>query len=289
MLKKGSLLSKGEQRNFIYLTIGNPSGYTIYGYSNDPFRIDRKTGAIDRIPYWEWEGADGIFRKWYLAEFYANDGNNYCYMTLRYDNPPERGMNAKNNLEIIASVSLVEGEMLSYHYYNYYYDSSRIDYGSPTRVTVPAMKKALGSTVKVTFTPPLPDICKKVKQVFTRSRKEGVVNAWEGNAYRVGYTRKGKYHQRHGLHCTGDPRWKFSLDYTSWQDRKGQRTYRGCGISIFPRLGWKLTRAYHHGHIEKYITHWLYRFPSKAPNGGLIRKYRLNLGVTSQLEAPYAA
>lgn len=289
MLKKGSLLSKGKPKNFIYLTIGNPSGYTIYGYSNDPFRIDRKTGAIDRIPYWEWEGADGIFRKWYLAEFYANDGNNYCYMTLRYDNPPERGMNAKNNLEIIASVSLVEGEMLSYHYYNYYYDSSRIDYGSPTRVTVPAMKKALGSTVKVTFTPPLLDIYKKVKQVFTRSRKEGVVNAWEGNAYRVGYTRKGKYHQRHGLHCTGDPRWKFSLDYTSWQDRKGQRTYRGCGISIFPRLGWKLTRACHHEHIEKYITHWLYRFPSKAPNGRLIRKYLLNLGVTSQLEVPYAA
>lgn len=154
MLKKDSLLSKGEQRNFIYLTIGNPSGYTIYGYSNDPSYIYRKTGAIDRIPYWEWEGADGIFRKWYLAEFYANDGNNYCYMTLRYDNPPEGDMNAKNNLEIIASVSLVEGEMLSYHYYNYYYDSSRIDYSAPTRVTVPAMKKALGSTVKVTFTPP---------------------------------------------------------------------------------------------------------------------------------------
>ena len=136
---------------------------------------------------------------------------------------------------------------------------------------------------------PPPHTNKKVKQVFTRSRKEGVVNAGEGNAYRVGYTRKGKYHQRHGLHCTGDPRWKFSLDYTSWQDRKGQRTYRGCGISIFPRLGWKLTRACHHGHIEKYITHWLYRFPSKAPNGRLIRKYLLNLGVTSQLEVPYAA
>lgn len=45
----------------------------------------------------------------------------------------------------------------------------------------------------------------------------------------------------------------------------------------------------HHEHIEKYITHWLYRFPSKAPNGRLIRKYLLNLGVTSQLEVPYAA
>lgn len=148
---------------------------------------------------------------------------------------------------------------------------------------------SLGKTLLVTFTPPLPDIYKKVKQVFTRSRKEGVVNAGEGNAYRVGYTRKGKYHQRHGLHCTGDPRWKFSLDYTSWQDRKGQRTYRGCGISIFPRLGWKLTRACHHEHIEKYITHWLYRFPSKAPNGRLIRRDHRNVGVTSQLEVPYAA
>lgn len=49
------------------------------------------------------------------------------------------------------------------------------------------------------------------------------------------------------------------------------------------------TSACHHEHIEKYITHWLYRFPSKAPNGGLIRKYLLNLGVTSQLEVPYAA
>lgn len=148
---------------------------------------------------------------------------------------------------------------------------------------------SLGKTLLVTFTPPLPDIYKKVKQVFTRTLREGVVNAWEGNAYRVGYTRKGKYHQRHRLHCTGDPRWKFSLDYTSWQDRKGQRTYRGCGIYIFPRFGWKITRACHHEHIEKYITHWLYRFPSKAPNGRLIRKYLLNLGVTSQLEVPYAA
>lgn len=152
------------------------------------------------------------------------------------------------------------------------------------------LRDMLGQVVYVTFDPPpLQDISKKVKQVFTRSRKEGVVNAGEGNAYRVGYTRKGKYHQRHGVHCTGDPRWKFSLDYTSWQNRKGQRTYRGCGISIFPRLGWKLTRACHHEHIEKYITHWLYRFPSKAPNGRLIRKYLLNLGVTSQLEVPYAA
>ena len=154
MLKKGSLLSKGEQRNFIYLTIGNPSGYDNYGYRNDPFYIEYKTGAIDRIPYWEWEGADGIFRKWYLTEFYAISGNNYCYMTLRCDNSPERGMNAKNNLKIIASVSLVEGETLSYYYYNYYYDSIHINYSSPSRVTVPAMKKALGSTVKVTFTPP---------------------------------------------------------------------------------------------------------------------------------------
>lgn len=56
MLKKGSLLSKGEQRNFIYLTIGNPSGYDNYGYRNDPSYIEYKTGAIDRIPYWEWEG-----------------------------------------------------------------------------------------------------------------------------------------------------------------------------------------------------------------------------------------
>lgn len=154
MLKKGSLLSKEGQRNFIYLTIGNPSGYTIYGYSNDHFYMDRKTGAIDRIPYWEWEGTDGIFRKWYLAEFYASSGNNYCHMTLRCDNPPERGMSAKNNLEIIASVSLVEGEMLSYHYYDYYYDRIIKDCGSPSYVIVSAMKKALGSTVKVTFTPP---------------------------------------------------------------------------------------------------------------------------------------
>lgn len=51
-------------------------------------------------------------------------------------------MNAKNNLKIIASVSLVEGETLSYYYYNYYYDSIRINYSSPSRVTVPAMKKS---------------------------------------------------------------------------------------------------------------------------------------------------
>ena len=218
------------------------------------------------------------------------------------------GYNRADNVGSLDALPWWSSEIEAMNYLAYYNMFKRTGFKAPDGVTVfvegypqsistdtwlngdpYSMDAEIGGIRYLTFAPPLPDIYKKVKQVFTRSRKEGVVNAREGNAYRVGYTRKGKCQQRHGLHCTGGPRWKISLDYTSWQDRKGQRTYRGCGISIFPRLGWKLTRACHHEHIEKYITHWLYRFPSKAPNGRLIRKYLLNLGVTSQLEVPYAA
>ena len=251
MLNKELLMGAKQGQRKVQLTIGAFTFPTgkAYGYN----RADN-VGSLDALPWWSSEIEAMNFLVYYTmfkrTSFKAPNG-----VTVFVEGYPQS----------ISSDSWLDGDPYS-------------------------MDGEIGGVRYLTFDPPpLQDISKKVKQVFTRSQKEGVVNAWEGNAYRVGYTRKGKYHQRHGLHCTGDPRWKFSLDYTSWQDRKGQRTYRGCGISIFPRLGWKLTRACHHEHIEKYITHWLYRFPSKAPNGRLIRRYLLNLGVTSQLEVPYAA
>lgn len=251
MLNKELLMGAKQGQRKVQLTIGVFTLPTgkVYGYN----RADN-VGSLDALPWWSSEIEAMNFLAYYTmfkrTSFKAPNG-----VTVFVEGYPKS----------ISSDSWLNGDLYS-------------------------MDGEIGGIRYLTFDPPpLQDISKKVKQVFTRSRKEGVVNAWEGNAYRVGYTRKGKYHQRHGLHCTGDPRWKFSLDYTSWQDRKGQRTYRGCGISIFPRLGWKLTRAYHHEHIEKYITHWLYRFPSKAPNGGLIRRDHRNVGVTSQLEVPYAA
>ena len=253
MLNKELLMRNTGGQQPVALTVGSyrvSSSHLYYGYGLGYF------GWLEPRPFW----------------------GNYTYLNeLRYDNKNNRTTCSMTDRSVDVTV-YVSG-----------YQDSPISSGESISGDPFSFAVKVGQTVYLTFDPPLLDIYKKVKQVFTRSRKEGVVNAWEGNAYRVGYTRKGKYHQRHGLHCTGDPRWKFSLDYTSWQDRKGQRTYRGCGISIFPRLGWKLTRTCHHEHIEKYITHWLYRFPSKAPNGRLIRRYRLNLGVTSQLEVPYAA
>lgn len=251
MLNKELLIGAKQGQRKVQLTIGAFTFPTgkAYGYN----RADN-VGSLDALPWWSSE----IEAMNYLA--YYN-----MFKKTSFKAPNGVTVFVEGYPQSISSDSWLNGDLYS-------------------------MDGEIGGIRYLTFDPPpLQDISKKVKQVFTRSQKEGVVNAWEGNAYRVGYTRKGKYHQRHGLHCTGDPRWKFSLDYTSWQDRKGQRTYRGCGISIFPRLGWKLTRACHHEHIEKYITHWLYRFPSKAPNGRLIRKYLLNLGVTSQLEVPYAA
>lgn len=254
MLNKELLMRNTGGQQPVALTVGRyriSGPYFYYGYDRGYI------GALAPVPFWD---------------------NNAHLSTLRYDNQNNRTTCAATDRSVNLTV-YISG------YQDSPISSGESISGDPFRFTV-----KVGQTVYLTFDPPpLQDISKKVKQVFTRSRKEGVVNAGEGNAYRVGYTRKGKYHQRHGLHCTGDPRWKFSLDYTSWQDRKGQRTYRGCGISIFPRLGWKLTRACHLEHIEKYITHWLYRFPSKAPNGELIRRDRCNLGVTSQLEVPYAA
>lgn len=253
-------LTVAFQEYHVVITVGYKKSIGIegYGYStknNAPY------GSIDRIPYWN--SPDVYLTK--LESTFINGNFSQDLLVT----------NEKHGL----SAMVVNGKSMRV------YDIEFRNTNPP-----PLVDSSLkGKEVRIKFTPPLPDISNKVKQVFTRSQKEGVVNAWEGNAYRVGYTRKGKYHQRHGLHCTGDPRWKFSLDYTSWQDRKGQRTYRGCGISIFPRLGWKLARAYHHEHIEKYITHWLYRFPSKTPNGGLIRRDHRNLGVTSQLEVSYAA
>lgn len=254
MLNKELLMRNTGGQQPVALTVGSyriSGPYFYYGYDRGHI------GALAPAPFWD---------------------NNAHLSTLRYDNQNNRTTCAATDRSITITV-----------YVSGYHDSP-IRSGESLFGDVFRLREKVGQTVYLTFAPPpLPDIYKKVKQVFTRSRKEGVVNAGEGNAYRVGYTRKGKYHQRHELHCTGGPRWKFSLDYTSRQERGGQCTYRGCGISIFPRLGWRLTRACHLGHIEKYITHWLYRFPSKAPNGGLIRRDHRNVGVTSQLEVPYAA
>lgn len=251
MLNKELLIGAKQGQRKVQLTIGAFTFPTgkAYGYN----RADN-VGSLDALPWWSSEIEAMNFLAYYTmfkrTSFKAPNG-----VTVFVEGYPQS----------ISSDSWLDGDPYS-------------------------MDGEIGGVRYLTFAPtPLPDIYKKVKQAFTRSRKEGVVNAWEGNAYRVGYTRKGKYHQRHGLHCTGGSRWKLSLDYTSWQERGGQCTYRGCGISKFPRLGWRLTRACHLGHIEKYITHWLYRFPSKAPNGGLIRRDHLNLGVTSQLEVLYAA
>jgi hypothetical protein len=253
MLNKELLMRNTGGQQPVALTVGSyriSGPYFYYGYDRGHI------GALAPVPFWD---------------------NNAHLSTLRYDNQNNRTTCAATDRSVNLTV-YISG------YQDSPISSGESISGDPFRFTV-----KVGQTVYLTFDPPLPDIYKKVKQVFTRSRKEGVVNAGEGNAYRVGYTRKGKYHQRHELHCTGGPRWKFSLDYTSRQERGGQCTYRGCGISIFPRLGWRLTRACHLGHIGKYITHWLYRFPSKAPNGGLIRRDHRNLGVTSQLEVSYAA
>lgn len=250
----------GEEAPHVKLTVGEKSvtGGSSYGWSSSK---SSNYGSISRIPVW------GATRLLYLS---TDKNSTKCGVAGQELNISIRRLDTGYEIKIALK---------------------NIGGGFATGYTTGSLFAITdnGKTVPLVFTPPLQDISKKVKQVFTRSRKEGVVNAWEGNAYRVGYTRKGKYQQQHGLHCTGGPRWKISLDYTSWQERGGQRTYRGCGISIFPRLGWRLTRACHLGHIEKYITHWLCRFPSKAPNGGLIRRDRCNLGVTSQLEVPYAA
>lgn len=253
MLNKELLMGNTGGQQPVALTVGSyrVSGpYFYYGYDHGYF------GRLVPVPFW----------------------GNYAYLSaLRYDNQNNRTTCSvtDRSVDLTVYVSGYQDSPIS---------SGESISGDPFKFAV-----KVGQTVYLTFAPPLQDISKKVKQVFTRSRKEGVVNAEQGNAYRVGYTRKGKCHQRHELHCTGGPRWEFSLDYTSWQERGGQCTYRGCGIYKVPRLGWGLTRACHLGRIEKYITHWLYRFPSRTPNGGLIRRDHRNLGITSQLEVPYAA
>ena len=201
MLNKELLMRNTGGQQPVALTVASyrvSSSHLYYGYSSGHF------GWLEPEPFW----------------------GNYAYLNeLRYDNKINSTMCSITDRSVDVTV-YVSG-----------YQDSPIRSGESISGDPFSFKVKVGQTVYLTFDPPLPDISKKVKQVFTRSRKEGVVDAGEGNAYRVGYTRKGKYRQRHGLHCTGDPRWKFSLDYTSWQDRKGQRTYRGCGISIFPRLG----------------------------------------------------
>lgn len=253
MLNKELLMRNTGGQQPVALTVGSyriSGPYFYYGY--DRGRI----GALAPVPFWD---------------------NNAHLSTLRYDNQNNRTTCAATDRSVNLTV-YISG------YQDSPISSGESISGDPFRFTV-----KVGQTVYLTFAPPLPDIYKKVKQVFTRTLREGVVNAREGNAYRVGYTRKGKYHQRHEVHCTGDPRWKSSLDFNSRRGKGGQCTYRGCGISIFPRLGWRQPRAGHLGHIKKYITHWLYRFPSKAPNGGLIRRDHRSVGITSQLEVPYAA
>lgn len=260
MLNKELIAVAGEEATpHVILTVGSKwtIGGNSYGWENASF------GSISRVPVW-------------------GDARLIVLSTKIKSSTTTFGVSGQEPIGNISIRRLDTGYEIKINL-NYSEDMST---GSATG----KLFSEADNTVPLVFTPPpLQDISKKVKHGFTRSQKEGVVNAREGNAYRVGYTRKGKYHQQHELHCTGGPRWKFSLDYTSRQERGGQCTYRGCGISKVPRLGWRLTRACHLGHIEKYITHWLYRFPSKAPNGGLIRRDRRNMGITPQLEAPYVA
>lgn len=131
----------------VALTVGSyriSGPYFYYGYDRGHI------GALAPVPFWD---------------------NNVRLSTLRYDNQNDHTTCAATdrifNLTVYISgyqdSPIRSGESIS---------------GDPFRFTV-----KVGQTVYLTFDPPpLQDISKKIKQVFTRSRKGGVVNAREGNA-----------------------------------------------------------------------------------------------------------
>lgn len=270
MLNKELLMRNTGGQQPVALTVGSyriSGPYFYYGY--DRGRI----GALAPVPFWD---------------------NNAHLSTLRYDNQNNRTTCAATDRSVNLTV-YISG------YQDSPISSGESISGDPFRFTV-----KVGQTVYLTFDPPpLSDIYKKVKQVFTRSQKEGVVNAGEGNVGGRVYFEANSHNKV--LHGIGDgvgvspndlsPLWRVDLGesrrryhhgHSDVRDRRGYK--RPCFYPHFWRRPYTSNTRKYDWNIEHRSSARDYVLQDQRQIEGCVRRIhplRRNIGLSK--EVPYAA
>lgn len=273
MLKKEMLTANGCDGYHFKFKLGEEEEGPSYfiGFRRKQYGVYRPVGeALSPIPYW---GSSENFLQEIMT---APDGSkSFC----KSDSPKYMGEG------IVSKVSRVDshGNVLMT-----IKDEERTVMDVYSSYSKMFSRDDLGSVAYILFAPPLPDIYKKVKQVFTRSRKEGVVNVGERDAYSVSFGRRGSYRQSYSVFRKRVRCGKCSTDFTKRRSTEGLRAFGCLGKSSLQWVGWGRSRANYHKLLKKY-TQRFRQFSSGIPNGELIRRSIGNLGVTPQLEVSYAA
>lgn len=168
MLKKEQLLSAEEPfRPHIVMTVGVKGlEYGFHGYTPS---VSGYFGSIDKCPYWLIPGLP----RYKLINISTQHGVPGITM-ISLQNETGEPM-PEHSKSITLRIKLSTGEVIEG--VNLHWDefSTSTLYGYSYSILI--KKEYVGKLIGIEFAPPLPDIYKKVKQVFTRSRKEGVVNA----------------------------------------------------------------------------------------------------------------
>lgn len=157
MLNKELIASTSEEAHVLMTvkkfnaSVGDMDRFYV-GWSDGEF------GKVNRIPFWKTEGVDRILKGIYGVIFFE-------------DPISETIVEKQHDRDFMGAITIsINGGTASFNL-DGASTSSSVD-GDPFDLT-----RSVNDVLSIRFTPPLPDIYKKVKQVFTRSRKEGVVNA----------------------------------------------------------------------------------------------------------------
>lgn len=162
MLKKEMVVKQADAGHMqmtvekIFKPVGDMDQYHA-GWSEGSF------GSVNTTPYWKTGGANRMLKS--------------IYCTWQFDSlPASTTVKKEKDRDYMGSLEIeINGTKVA----------CNID-GITQTVSIEGdpfnLYGSIGKTVSVKFTSPQTGITKKVKQVFTRSQKEGVVNAWERDA-----------------------------------------------------------------------------------------------------------
>lgn len=169
MLKKEQLLSAEEPfRPHIVMTVGVKGlEYGFHGYTPS---VSGYFGSIDKCPYWLIPGLPR-YKLINISTQHSVPGITMISLQNETGEPmPEHSKSITLRIKL-STGEVIEGVNLHWDEF-----STSTLYGYSYSILI--KKEYVGKLIGIEFAPPpLPDIYKKVKQVFTRSRKEGVVNA----------------------------------------------------------------------------------------------------------------
>lgn len=242
-------------------------------------------GNVNRIPYWKTTGSDRVLKALFCSWQFDSVPNKTTvkrFEEREYTGPIEieiNGAKVSCNFDVTQTV-IIDGDPFN-------------------------LKGSVGKVIPIRFTPPLQDISKKVKQVFTSSQKEGVVNAWEGNV--GGRVYFGAHSHNKVSHGIGDgvgvspndlsPLWKVDLGesrrryhhgHSDVRDRRGYK--RPCFYPHFWRRPYTSNTCKYDWNIEHRSSARDYVLQDQRQIEGCVRRihpFRRNIGLSK--EVPYAA